>query len=126
MSKLVASGNKEPKCWTSLVTVAVSNLNGQPRARKGAWSAPDLIAEGVVNPDAMLLLKDIGSPAAAMARTMRILSKGYVTRYSQVVDGVECNKGLHELVCIVTFLSLSSRQGMSRSLSTSVQHARIL
>ncbi len=86
VSKLVASTNKDPKRWTSLVTVAVSNLNGQPRARKGAWSAPDLIAEGVVNPDAMLLLKDIGSPAAAMA--LPVLGKDHEDFVQGVRDEV--------------------------------------
>ena len=72
MGKLLAGCSKRPEHWTTVVEAACALLNKQPKAAKGLWTAPEYLAEGIVNPHDILLDNHVGSPAAA---TLRVLNE---------------------------------------------------
>jgi hypothetical protein len=53
-STLLWDLDKKPSHWSSTVTAAVAILNSYPKAAKGQWSSPALLAEGE-NPFDLLL-----------------------------------------------------------------------
>jgi hypothetical protein len=64
MGTLLRGHEENPAHWTAYVAAALVLLNKQPKAAKGMWSAPQLIAGGVVDQRDLLLADDVDSPAA--------------------------------------------------------------
>ena len=64
ISTLLRDLGEQPSHWTSTVTAAVAILNTYPKAAKGQWSSPALLAEGEVNPFDLLLDSHVGTDAA--------------------------------------------------------------
>jgi hypothetical protein len=70
MGTLLHGYKENPVHWTAYVAAALVLLNKQPKAAKGMWSAPQLIAGGVVD-QRDLLLADVNTPAALSLPILR-------------------------------------------------------
>jgi hypothetical protein len=63
MGQLLLGAQENAAHWTAYAVAALVLINKQPKARKGLWSAPSLIAGGVMDPPDLLLGEHVGTPA---------------------------------------------------------------